>query len=142
MQSEGIQPNMTHPFVEKLKQTCMWCDNEALFECDGVIGMSGHLDEKGRLVFDELNRVELYTCDAQMCLFHRHVVGFICGGKDPGTIDMCPHCAHYVRERKYGPITKEQAECWRRETHAEIRRAKIKVQNGKTPRGEGLDGNL
>lgn len=118
---------MTHPFVEKLKQKCMWCDNEALYECDAIVGMSGEADKDGKVLYAPMERLEVWTCDALMCLVHRHVVGFFCGGKDSGTMDRCPHCAHHRDERSQ-PMAKEEADGKRRKLHAEIRRSQMRIR--------------
>lgn len=123
---------MSAPFVEKLKQTCMWCDNIALYECDAVIGMAAELapgfkkDKGPRVVYASLERQEVWTCDALMCAIHRHVRGFYCGGKEhSGTIDRCPYCAS--SEPEYGPMLKEDADRLRRERHAEIRHSQLRA---------------
>lgn len=118
---------MTDSLVEKLKQQCMWCDNIALFECDAVIGMSAQVGLGGTVVYAALDNLEVWTCDALMCLLHRHVAGFFCGGKDhSGTMDRCPYCA--ANDARGGPMLKEEAEELRRRRHAEIRRAQFRVQ--------------
>jgi hypothetical protein len=124
-----------HPFVEKLKQKCMWCDNEALYECDGVIGMRADLapgirgDAGPRIVYASLKDQEVWTCDAFMCAIHHHIVGFFCGGKEnSGTLDRCPYCAR--NEPEGGPMLKEDADRIRRERHAQIRRSQIKQLHG------------
>lgn len=120
---------MTEPFVEKLKQTCMWCDNIALYECDAVIGMSAALapgtgkDRGPRIVYETLSKAEVWTCDALMCAVHHHVSGFYCG-KESGTIDRCPYCAR--NEPTSMPMLKEDADRIRRERHAEIRRSQFR----------------
>lgn len=120
------------PFVEALKQQCMWCDNIALYECDAVIGMAADLapgygrDKGPRIVYAALERQEVWTCDAPMCALHRRVRGFYCG-KEPGTIDRCPYCARH--EPEGGPMLKEDADRIRRERHAQIRRSQLRVSD-------------
>lgn len=105
----------------------MWCDNEALYECDAIVGMSGEADKDGKMLYAPMARLEVWTCDALMCMVHRHVVGFFCGGKEhSGTMDRCPYCAHY-RDEMSRPMTKDEADKMRRERHAEIRRSQMKL---------------
>lgn len=113
-----------HPFVEKLKQKCMWCDNEALYECDSVVGMSAQVGPKGTVLYANLKDIEVWTCDALMCSIHRHVRGFFCG-KEPGTLDRCPYCAR--NEPAGGPMLKEEADKIRRDRYAEIRRSQMRL---------------
>ena len=114
---------MTEPFVEKLKQLCMWCDNIALYECDAVIGMSAQPGPKGQIYYASLKDLKVWTCDALMCSLHRHIAGFYCG-KDPGTLDRCPQCAG--SEARGEPMTKEDADRIRRDRHSAIRRSRIR----------------
>ena len=117
---------MTHEFIEKLKQKCMWCDNEALYECDAVLGMSAQVGPKGTVLYANLKDIEVWTCDALMCMFHRHVKGFFCGGKEhSGTWDYCPYCIKHDPDS--GPMLKEEAEAIRKERHALIRRSQFRL---------------
>lgn len=104
----------------------MWCDNEALYECDVVIGITGVVGPKQSVVFGSLNDAEIWTCDALMCLLHRHMGGIICGGKDGcEIIDHCPYCAKNPMDLL--PMIKDDADEIRRKRHAEIRRSRFKV---------------
>lgn len=111
-------------FAKKLLESCLWCDNEALFLCDAVLGMKAAVGPRGTVVFASLEEQEVWTCDAPMCLLHRHIIGFICG-KDPATIDRCPYCAR--NEPHGGPMLREEADEIRRARHAEIRRGRMRA---------------
>jgi len=115
---------MANPVVEKLKQTCMWCDNIALYECDEVLGMSAQVGPKQTVIYADSGKVEVWTCDALMCAVHRHIRGFYCG-KEPGTLDRCSYCVQHPPE--CAPMLKEEADKIRSDRHAQIRRSQFKL---------------
>lgn len=116
---------MNETFAEKLFKRCMWCENEALFECDAVIGMSAQVGRKQTVVYAPLENVQAWTCDAPMCSRHARVVGHLCAGKDSDSIDHCPYCLKHPPAG--GPMLQEEAEEIRRERHAQIRRSLLRV---------------
>lgn len=110
--------------MSETKATCMWCDREAAFLCDAVLGMKAAVGPKQTVIYAPLAEQEVWTCDAPMCEDHRRMVGFVCG-KEPGTIDRCPLCVS--DEPHCEPMLKEEAEAIRRARHALVRRSRLRA---------------
>ena len=110
---------------------CMWCDSPATRYCDAVIGVEAITASRGHrgAVTARLTSLDAqqWTCDAPMCDDHARRVGHICGA-EPDSIDHCPHHVVAKRERMAAlMMASDEAQARRREIHAGIRRARLRV---------------
>lgn len=111
---------------------CMWCDKPAVRYCDAVIGVEpkGALRDKAGKVTGLLAGLDgmQWTCDAPMCADHAQQVGWI-SGAEPDSIDHCPHhTKHGEAPMRDLLMFDGEAEAKRRDVHAEIRRALMRIE--------------
>lgn len=111
---------------------CMWCDKPAVRYCDAVIGVEpvaalrdGKGDVTGLLACLDSKQ---WTCDAPMCADHAHQIGWL-SGPEPDSIDHCPHHAKHEEALMRDLVMFEhEADAKRREVHAGIRRALMRIE--------------
>ena len=110
----------------------MWCDKPAVRYCDAVIGVEpkGALRDSSGKVTGLLAGLDSaqWTCDAPMCPDHAQQVGCI-SSADPDSIDHCPHHAKHGEAPMRDLLMFDgEAEAKRRDVHAEIRRALMRLE--------------
>lgn len=111
---------------------CMWCGKPAERYCDAVIGVEpkGALRDRNGKVTGLLAGLDgtHWTCDAPMCADHARQVGWVCG-TEPDSIDHCPHHTENGEAPMRDLLMFEgEAEARRRDVHAEIRRAFMRIE--------------
>jgi len=114
-------------------EKCMWCDKPAVRYCDAVIGVEpkAALRDKSGNVTGLLAGLDgmQWTCDAPMCADHAQQVGWI-SGAEHDSIDRCPHhTKHGEAPMRDLLMFESEAEAKRRDVHAEIRRALIRIES-------------